>query len=261
MQANRVNPRHITYLCIALCILLAGGYIVRQNYLLDQAYKTAVPYDYIPAGEIEAILETTAALPHDSTVALPYWQQARPLVHLWCEIRSAAGLAEIDTLVLSFTPTGETALWYRASRHEQHILKKRLPRLLSNEYRPVSEVSGQTTVYHYVLRNGSFLHALSAPGVMAFSFEPTLFREALQTVDVLGHREQFTQTLRKLDPQAPARLLQQVNDLGYRRSGRWRGKSFYPRTTGPEVVPAIPADTTKPTKSVPPPAGGNGTAG
>lgn len=261
MQANRVNPRHISYLCIALCLLLAGGYILRQNYLLDQAFKSAAPYDYIPAGECRTILETSPLLPADSTPALPYYRRARTLVALWQEIRSTAALPEVDTIVLSFTPSGDVALWYHATKQEQKILQKQLPRLLSNDYRPVSETTDKTTVRHYALRNGRFLHTLSAPGVMAFSFEPSLFDEARETVDVLARREQFVKTLRSLDPQAPARLLQQVNDLGYRSSGRWKGQNIYPRAAAPYTIPATPADSGRAIKNVPHPAGGNGTAG
>ena len=270
MRANRVNPRHISYLCIALCLLFAGGYILRQNYLLDQAYKSATPYDYIPAGECRAILETSPLLSSDSTPALPYWQRARTLMSLWLEIRSAASLPEVDTIVLSFTPSDDVALWYRTTKQEQKILQKQLPRLLSSGYRPVSETTGATTVQHYALRNGKFLHTLSAPGVMAFSLEPALFDEARETVDVLALREQFVKTLATLDPQAPARLLQQVNDLGYRSSGRWQGQNIYPYTSAPntapntippDTLPTTPADSNGTTKSVPPPAGGSGTAG
>lgn len=261
MQANRVSPRHISFICIALCIVFAGGYILRQNYLLDQAYKKAAPYDYIPAGEIEAILETTPSLPLDSTAALPYQQQTRTLVVLWQEIRSAAGLPPIDTIILSFTREDEVALWYRASRQEQKRLNGELPRLLSNNYHPVSETSGPTTVRHYALQNGTFLHTLSAPGTIAFSFGTDLFNEALQTVDVLALREQFTHALHSLAPQASARLLQQVNDFGYRSSGRWRGANIYPRTTAPRDTAASSPDLPPETKSVPPPTKGNGTAG
>lgn len=238
MKARRVNPRHISILCIALCIIFAGGYILRQNYRLDQAYKHASPYDYIPAGEIEALLETTPALPYDSTAALPYWRQARTLVNLWREIRSAAGLPQVDTLVVSFNQTGEPALWYRSSKAEQKQLTRQLPHLLSNGYHPVSERAGRMTVRHYTLHNGNFLHSFTAPGVTAFSFESTLFREALQTVDMLSLREQFIKTLHSLDTQAPARLLHPINDLGYRSSGRWQGQSIYPHS-----CPAHPTDS------------------
>ena len=223
MQTNRVNPRHISYLCIALCILFAGGYILRQNYLLDRIYKNATPYDYIPAGEIRTILVTSPAFLCDSTSALPYWQRTHTLVMLWQEICATAKLPVTDTLVVSFSQDGETALWYRSSKAEQKQLARQLPRLLSNHYRPVSERVGLTSVHHYALPNGRFLHTLSAPGVTAFSFESSLFHEALQTVDVLSHREQFTEVLDSLDPRRPARLLHQINDRGYRSSGRWEG--------------------------------------
>lgn len=238
MEAKRVNPRHISYLCIALCIIFAGGYALRQNYLLNQAYQNAVPYDYIPAGEIHTILVTTPTFPCDSTASLPYGQQARMLADLWQEVRSAAKLPRVDTLVISFSTTGEPALWYHTSKAEQKRLTRQLPRLLSNNYRPVSERAGRMTVRHYTLHNGKFLHTFTAPGVMAFSFESALFREALQTVDVLSRREQFTKALHSLDPQAPARLLQQVNDLGYRSSGRWQGMNLRPISTQ-----ATPADS------------------
>lgn len=241
MKARRVNPRHISILCIALCIIFAGGYILRQNYRLDQAYKHAVPYDYIPAGKTDALLETTSTLPYDSTAALPYWQRARTLVELWREIRSAVGLPQVDTLVVSFNHAGEPALWYRSSKAEQKQLARQLPRLLSNNYRPVSERVGRMTVRHYALHNGNFLHTFTAPGVTAFSFESTLFREALQTVDVLSLREQFTNRLHSLDAQAPARLLRPINDLGYRSSGRWQGQNIYPHPR--PVHPTNPAAT------------------
>lgn len=261
MQANRVNPRHISILCIVLCILFAGGYIVRQNYRLARACQTASPYDYIPAGESRVILETTPALPPDSTAALPYWQRARTLVRLWQEIRTASALPKVDTIVLSFTRDGNVTLWYRTSPQEQKSLARRLPRLLSNDYRPVCQTHDEISVRHYPLRNGTFLHTLSAPGVMAFSFESAPFREALETIDVLARREQFTKTLRSLDIQAPARLLLQVNDLGYRSSGRWQGQAIYPHTSAPDTLPTTPTDSARDTKNVPPPATGNGTAG
>ena len=238
MEAKRVNPRHISYLCIALCIIFAGGYILRQNYLLNQAYQNAAPYDYIPAGEIHSILVTTPTFPYDSTAVLPYGQRARMLADLWEEVCSAAGLTRVDTLVFSFTTTGEPALWYRTSKAGQKQLVRQLPHLLSNNYRPVSERVGRMTVRHYALYNGNFLHTFMAPGVIAFSFESALFREAPQTVDVLSRREQFTKTLHSLDSQAPARLLQQVNDLGYRSSGRWQGMNLRPISTQ-----ATPADS------------------
>lgn len=262
MQANRVNPRHISYLCIALCLFFAGGYILRQHYLLEQAYRHAAPYDYIPAGECRAILETSPDLSPDSTAALPYWQRARSLVRLWQEIRTAAALPEADTIVLSFTRDGHVALWYRTTRQEQKRLAGQLPRLLSNGYRPVSETADGMSIHHYPLRNGAFLHTLSAPGVMAFSLEPALFDEARETIDVLARREQFTKTLHSLDTRAPARLLHQANDLGFRSSGRWQGENIYPRAFAPDTVPTAPADSSRATKqSVPPPATGNGTAG
>ena len=237
MRANRVNPRHISYLCIALCLLFAGGYILRQNYLLDQAYKSATPYDYIPAGECRAILETSPLLSSDSTPALPYWQRARTLMSLWLEIRSAASLPEVDTIVLSFTPSDDVALWYRTTKQEQKILQKQLPRLLSSGYRPVSETTGATTVQHYALRNGKFLHTLSAPGVMAFSLEPALFDEARETVDVLARREQFTLALHMLDTDAPARLLKQIPGKRHRLSGVWRGENIYIQAPTHPVLP------------------------
>ena len=237
MQANRVNPRHISYLCIALCLFFAGGYILRQHYLLEQAYRHAAPYDYIPAGECRAILETSPDLSPDSTAALPYWQRARSLVRLWQEIRTAAALPEADTIVLSFTRDGHVALWYRTTRQEQKRLAGRLPRLLSNGYRPVSETTGETTVRHYALRNGKFLHTLSAPGVMAFSLEPALFDEARETVDVLARREQFTHTLHMLDTDAPARLLKQIPGKRHRLSGVWRGENIYIQTPTHPVLP------------------------
>ena len=46
-----MNQKNISIICIALCLILIGGYILRQNYLLEKAYKTAGIYDYIPAEE------------------------------------------------------------------------------------------------------------------------------------------------------------------------------------------------------------------
>lgn len=237
MQANRVNPRHISYLCIALCLFFAGGYILRQHYLLEQAYRHAAPYDYIPAGECRAILETTPDLSPDSTAALPYWQRARSLVRLWQEIRTAAALPEADTIVLSFTRDGHVALWYRTTRQEQKRLAGRLPRLLSNGYRPVSETADGMSIHHYPLRNGAFLHTLSAPGVTAFALDAALFREARETVDVLARREQFTHTLHMLDTDAPARLLKQIPGKRHRLSGVWRGENIYIQTPTHPVLP------------------------
>ena len=169
---------------------------------------------------------------------------------------------EADTIVLSFTRDGHVALWYRTTRQEQKRLAGRLPRLLSNGYRPVSETADGMSIHHYPLRNGAFLHTLSAPGVTAFALDAALFREALETVDVLARREQFTKTLHSLDTRAPARLLHQANDLGFRSSGRWQGENIYPRAFAPDTVPTVPADSSRATKqSVPPPATGNGTAG
>ena len=52
-----MNQKNISIICIALCLILIGGYILRQNYLLEKAYKTAGIYDYIPAEESKIILE------------------------------------------------------------------------------------------------------------------------------------------------------------------------------------------------------------
>lgn len=52
-----MNQKNISIICIALCLILIGSYILRQNYLLEKAYKTAGIYDYIPAEESKIILE------------------------------------------------------------------------------------------------------------------------------------------------------------------------------------------------------------
>ena len=107
------------------------------------------------------------------------------------------------------------------------LFRSILPRLISNNYRPVCETEGSITVNHYALHNGSFLHVLFAPGVTAISFESSLFREAQQTVDKLSRREQFTRTRQALDSQAAARLLRQIPENSYRNSGRWQGENIY----------------------------------
>ena len=114
---------------------------------------------------------------------------------------------------------------------------------MSNNYPPVNETEGEITVNHYALHDGQFLHTLSAPGVIAFSFEPSLFKEAQQTIDILNRRERFVKAYRSLDPKAPARLLQQISDRSRRSSGRWEGKSIYSRTTGPDTIPTLPTDS------------------
>ena len=144
---------------------------------------------------------------------------------------------EADTIVLSFTRDGHVALWYRTTRQEQKRLAGRLPRLLSNGYRPVSETADGMSIHHYPLRNGAFLHTLSAPGVTAFALDAALFREALETVDVLARREQFTKTLHSLDTDAPARLLKQIPGKRHRLSGVWRGENIYIQTPTHPVLP------------------------
>ena len=52
-----MNQKNISIICIALCLILIGSYILRQNYLLEKAYKTAGIYDYIPAEESKIILD------------------------------------------------------------------------------------------------------------------------------------------------------------------------------------------------------------
>lgn len=67
-----MNQKNISIICIALCLILIGGYILRQNYLLEKAYKTAGIYDYIPAEESKIILEIEQVSQIDSiTSRLP----------------------------------------------------------------------------------------------------------------------------------------------------------------------------------------------
>lgn len=75
-----MNQKNISIICIALCLILIGGYILRQNYLLEKAYKTAGIYDYIPAEESKIILEIEQVSQIDSdyisfthfTTSIPY---------------------------------------------------------------------------------------------------------------------------------------------------------------------------------------------
>ena len=174
-----MNQKNISIICIALCLILIGGYILRQNYLLEKAYKTAGIYDYIPAEESKIILEIEQVSQIDSiTSRLPILRRASPILSLWQEILSSARLPETSAITISFSETGEAAIWYCMPRQKQKNLKKILPRLISNNYRPVCETKGSITVNHYALHNGSFLHVLFAPGVTAISFESSLFREA-----------------------------------------------------------------------------------
>lgn len=223
-----MNQKNISIICIALCLILIGGYILRQNYLLEKAYKTAGIYDYIPAEESKIILEIEQISQIDSiTSRLPILRRVFPILSLWQEILSSARLPETSAITISFSETGEAAIWYCMPRQKQKNLKKILPRLISNNYRPVCETKGSITVNHYALHNGSFLHVLFAPGVTAISFESSLFREAQRTVDKLSRREQFTRTRQTLDSQAAARLLRQIPENSYRNSGRWQGENIY----------------------------------
>ena len=219
-----MNQKNISIICIALCLILIGSYILRQNYLLEKAYKTASIYDYIPAEESKIILEIEQISQIDSiTSRLPILRRVFPILSLWQEILSSARLPETSAITISFSETGEAAI----PRQKQKNLKKILPRLISNNYRPVCETKGSITVNHYALHNGSFLHVLFAPGVTAISFESSLFREAQRTIDKLSRREQFTRTRQTLDSQAAARLLRQIPENSYRNSGRWQGENIY----------------------------------
>ena len=71
--------------------ILIGGYILRQNYLLEKAYKTAGIYDYIPAEESKIILEIEQVSQIDSiTSRLPILRRVPPILSLWQEILSSA---------------------------------------------------------------------------------------------------------------------------------------------------------------------------
>ena len=157
-----MNQKNISIICIALCLILIGGYILRQNYLLEKAYKTAGIYDYIPAEESKIILEIEQVSQIDSiTSRLPILRRVSPILSLWQEILSSARLPETSAITISFSETGEAAIWYCMPRQKQKNLKKILPRLISNNYRPVCETKGSITVNHYALHNGSFLHRAS----------------------------------------------------------------------------------------------------
>ena len=172
--------------------------------------------------EIEQVSQIDSITPR-----LPILRRASPILSLWQEILSSARLPETSAITISFSEAGEAAIWYCMPRQKQKNLKKILPRLISNNYRPVCETEGSITVNHYALHNGSFLHVLFAPGVTAISFESSLFREAQRTVDKLSRREQFTRTRQTLDSQAAARLLQQIPENSHRNSGRWQGENIY----------------------------------
>ena len=66
-----MNQKNISIICIALCLILIGGYILRQNYLLEKAYKTAGIYDYIPAEESKIILEIEQV----SQIVYPFYDE------------------------------------------------------------------------------------------------------------------------------------------------------------------------------------------
>lgn len=239
-----MNRRNVSIICIALYLILLGGYILRQNYLLGEAYKSVEAYDYIPAEESKTILEITPGVPIDSLVpAVPILQKAHAIDLLWQKICQSAKIPDNRPTIATITESGEIALWYKVSRKEQHKVKESLPRLLSNDYPPVKEAVGKITVKHYALQNGTFLHTLTAPGVVAFSLNGSLFREAQQTIDYAGRREHFANTLHSLDPEASARLLRQIPGKNGRSSGRWEGKSIYTRTTGAETIPSLPTDS------------------
>lgn len=155
-----MNQKNISIICIALCLILIGGYILRQNYLLEKAYKTAGIYDYIPAEESKIILEIEQVSQIDSiTSRLPILRRVSPILSLWQEILSSARLPETSTITISFRKQGRLRSG-TACPDRNKKSKKILPRLISNNYRPVCETKGSITVNHYALHNGSFLHAL-----------------------------------------------------------------------------------------------------
>ena len=79
-----MNQKNISIICIALCLILIGSYILRQNYLLEKAYKTAGIYDYIPAEESKIILEIEQISQIDSiTSRLPILRRVFPILSLW----------------------------------------------------------------------------------------------------------------------------------------------------------------------------------
>ncbi len=76
-----MNQKNISIICIALCLILIGSYILRQNYLLEKAYKTASIYDYIPAEESKIILEIEQISQIDSiTSRLPILRRVFPIL-------------------------------------------------------------------------------------------------------------------------------------------------------------------------------------
>ena len=234
-----LSKRNISIICVALCVALSGGYLLRQNLRLAKAYEKADIYDYIPAEESFAVLEINPGIPIDSLAQqIPALRKAIPLSTLWNKVCEAANLSLSGIEVFSFTESGEPAIWHKVTRREQKTIKKILPRLLSYDYRPVEEKNDSITVSHYPLHNGTFLHLLEAPGVIALSFDTSLFREALQTIDRLNRRERFTHTLRTLDSDAPARLLKQIPGKRHRHSGIWQGENVYihasPLTISPD---------------------------
>lgn len=117
-----MNQKNISIICIALCLILIGSYILRQNYLLEKAYKTAGIYDYIPAEESKIILEIEQVSQIDSiTPRLPILRRASPILSLWQEILSSARLPETSAITISFSETGEAAIWYCMPRQKQKI--------------------------------------------------------------------------------------------------------------------------------------------
>jgi hypothetical protein len=120
-----MNQKNISIICIALCLILIGSYILRQNYLLEKAYKTASIYDYIPAEESKIILEIEQISQIDSiTSRLPILRRVFPILSLWQEILSSARLPETSAITISFSETGEAAIWYCIPRQKQKKSKK-----------------------------------------------------------------------------------------------------------------------------------------
>lgn len=74
-----MNQKNISIICIALCLILIGSYILRQNYLLEKAYKTAGIYDYIPAEESKIILEIEQVSQIDSLHLVYLFYDEHPL--------------------------------------------------------------------------------------------------------------------------------------------------------------------------------------
>lgn len=87
-----------------------------------KAYKTAGIYDYIPAEESKIILEIEQVSQIDSiTSRLPILRRVSPILSLWQEILSSARLPETSAITISFSETGEAAIWYCMPRQKQKI--------------------------------------------------------------------------------------------------------------------------------------------